>query len=82
MDGGGVMARGYLRKRNGTWYASTYDRTGKVVLADNTNSYEIMLESVRCDVAAVNRLEGAGHRIQFSYVELVDAHPNYPKEKP
>lgn len=76
-----MKARGWLRKRGGTWYASTYDSSGKTVLTDNTNSYEIMLATVRKDVAAVRHIEKSGHRIQFSYGELVDAAPGYPKNK-
>lgn len=76
-----MTARGFLRKRGGTWYASTYDSAGKVVLADNTNSYEIMMATVRDDVAAVRHIEKSGHRIQFSYGELVDAAPSYPKQQ-
>jgi hypothetical protein len=69
-----VKARGVVVKRGTTWFYSVHDRDGKVVFADNTNSWRKIFDQCREDVGVARRVEGAGHRFQLSYPEIVSRH--------
>lgn len=77
-----MTARGRLFKRGVWWRAEIRDSTGKIVITDECSNYQNLADQTRTDVEAVRIIESAGHRLQFSYAQIVDAHPNYPKETP
>ena len=63
--------RGVVRKRGSTWHYEVFVGP-KIVLADNTGSWEPMLQACNFDVAAVRRVIGAGHRLAKSWYDLVE----------
>jgi len=67
-----MKAKGYVTKRGDTWHYLVQDRHGKCVLIDNTNDWRKIFDSCYFDTAAVRRIEGAGHKLQYSYPQLVD----------
>jgi hypothetical protein len=67
-----MSAKGIVYKRGDTWFHKVYDRSGKPVMMDNTGNWRVIFDACRKDVAAVRRIESAGHRLKHSYPELVD----------
>jgi hypothetical protein len=67
-----MSARGIVFKRGDTWFHEVRDSEGKPVLMDNTGDWRVIFEACLEDVAAVRRIERAGHRLTRSYPELVD----------
>lgn len=67
--------RGYVYKRQGCWYYNVIGKCGRSVLSDNTNDYDLIANSCRRDVAAVRRVEGAGHTLR-PYARLIDEASN------
>lgn len=65
-------ARARVFKRNGCWFYEVFDGwEQKVVLKDNTGNFRIILDAAVQDVAAIRRIEQAGHRLKHSYEDLV-----------
>lgn len=63
------------RFRRGAYRYWTYevtDSTGKVVLTDGSVDFDAILAIALADVQAVRLIEDAGHRIRYSFAELVE----------
>lgn len=67
-----MSAKGFVGKRDDTWFYQVHDSTGKTVLSDNTNNWQRIFDSAFFDTAVVRRIEGAGHKLQHSYPTLVE----------
>lgn len=67
-----MSAKGVVYKRGTTWFHKVLDRSGKPVLMDNTGNWRVIFDACFEDVAVVRRIEGAGHRLERSYPEIVD----------
>ena len=67
-----MKANGYVTKRGETWHYLVQDCYGKYVLIDNTNDWRKIFDSCYFDTAAVRRIEGAGHKLSNSYMQLVN----------
>ena len=66
------MSKGYVFKRGNCWYYDVYDGKDKPVLMDNTGNWRIIFDSCFFGTAAVRRIESAGHRLKYSYPQLVE----------
>lgn len=67
-----MRAKGIVYKRGDTWFCEVRDRSGKPVLMDNTGNWRVIFDTCLRDVFAVRRVENAGHRLKFSYPQIVD----------
>ncbi len=65
-------ARGRVWKWRDTWHHEVTDSKGKVVLEDNALRWSLILEDCQEATAAVQVVENAGHRLRYSYDQLVD----------
>lgn len=65
------QAKAVVYKRGGTWYHDTYigDR---VVHSDNTGDWRIIFDQAFLSATAFDFVNRTGHRIRYSWKELVD----------
>ena len=54
-----------------TWTYEVYIGE-QVYLTDNTNDHRVILAACLRDVAALRRIYSSGHRLQYTFPELVD----------
>lgn len=65
------LAHGRLFKHGG-WWQYTVSVGGRTYLADSVGDFGRALSSCLFDVAALNRIYSAGHKLKHSWPELVE----------
>lgn len=66
-----MKARGRVWKHGDTWFYAVGDSQGKVVLEDNAGDFALIIKECNRSVYGVQRIEIAGHALEYSYTEIV-----------
>lgn len=67
-----MRAKAFVFNRGNAWHYIVRDKHGRYVLSDNTRDWRKMFDAAYLDAAAIRRIESAGHKLQYTYPELVD----------